>query len=79
MAPASYPDCDWAAVRATARKAQASNDVGACVMLARTPDGGAAFFDSKLPEDGPFLYCTAEAFRAHLAAVKAGEFDAPQA
>ncbi|SNR55760.1 protein of unknown function [Haloechinothrix alba] len=79
MAASGYPDCDWAAVRATARKAQASDGQGACVMLARTPDGGAVFFDSKLPEDGPFLYCTAEAFRAHLAAVKGGELDAPQA
>lgn len=50
-----------------------------CVLVADLPDGGVAVRDSKVP-DGPVLTFSAEEWQAHIAGVKAGEFDgrAPQ-
>jgi hypothetical protein len=49
---------------------------GACVEIARLPDGGRAVQDSKDP-GGPKLAFAADEWVAFIAGVKAGEFDLP--
>jgi hypothetical protein len=56
-------------------KSTSSYGNGDCVQVASLPDGGVGVRDSKDP-DGPVLEYTPAEWRAFLAGVKAGEFDA---
>lgn len=56
------------------RKASISNSQGACVEVARTPDGRVAMRNSRHPE-GPVLIYTPAEWEAFLAGVKDNEFD----
>lgn len=56
------------------RKSRRSNPNGACVELARRPDGRIAVRDSKDPS-GPVLTYPAAEIAMLLAAIKSGEFD----
>ncbi|MEV6317320.1 DUF397 domain-containing protein [Streptomyces sp. NPDC051776] len=55
-------------------KSRRSNSQGACVELAKLPDGGVAMRNSRFP-DGPTLICTNAEVEALLLGVKNGEFD----
>ncbi|MDX3214585.1 DUF397 domain-containing protein [Streptomyces sp. ME02-6991-2B] len=56
-------------------KASASMGNGACVEVAKTPDGGRAVRDTKNRDGGTQFYTRAE-WEAFVDGVKAGEFDA---
>jgi hypothetical protein len=56
------------------QKSKHSNSQGACVELARLPDGGVAMRNSRFP-DGPALIYTPAEVEALLLGVKDGEFD----
>ena len=55
-------------------KSRRSNSQGACVELAKLPNGGVAMRNSRFP-DGPALICTTAEVEALLLGVKDGEFD----
>ncbi|CUU59192.1 protein of unknown function (DUF397) [Parafrankia irregularis] len=54
-------------------KATASNDKGACVEVAKLPDGGRAVRHSQDP-DGPMLRYTEAEWTAFLDGARKGEF-----
>ncbi|MGP3923950.1 MULTISPECIES: DUF397 domain-containing protein [unclassified Streptomyces] len=56
------------------QKSRRSNSQGACVELAKLPDGGVAVRNSRFPDGPALIYTTAEV-EALLLAVKDGEFD----
>ncbi len=56
------------------RKSKASNPSGACVEVAKLPDGGIAVRNSRHPS-GPALIYTRAEIAAFLTGAKAGEFD----
>jgi hypothetical protein len=56
------------------RKSQRSNSQGACVEIARLDQGAIAMRNSRDPHGTALVY-PAEAVRALLGAVRAGEFD----
>ena len=56
------------------RKSSASNPSGACVELARVPDGSIAVRNSRFPA-GPALIYTPAELAAFLEGVKQGELD----
>jgi hypothetical protein len=56
------------------RKSRRSNPNGACVELARRPDGQIAMRDSKNPH-GPVLTYPAAEIAVLVGAIKCGEFD----
>ena len=58
----------------TWRKSMASNPSGACVEVAKLPDGEIAVRNSRHPS-GPALIYTRAEVAAFLAGAKAGEFD----
>lgn len=55
-------------------KARASMGNGACVTVAKLPDGGRAVRDDKDPQGGVQVYTRAE-WAAFVDGVKNGEFD----
>ncbi|MER5970690.1 DUF397 domain-containing protein [Streptomyces sp. NPDC001922] len=55
-------------------KSRHSNSQGACVEMAKLPDGGVAVRNSRFP-DGPALIYTPAEVDALLRGVKDGEFD----
>ncbi|MEU6079976.1 DUF397 domain-containing protein [Streptomyces sp. NPDC047108] len=67
MAAAALDDVVW-------MKSRRSNSQGACVELAKLPDGGVAMRNSRFP-DGPALIYTPAEVEALLLGVKDGEFD----
>ncbi|MFG2194838.1 DUF397 domain-containing protein [Streptomyces sp. NPDC048639] len=67
MAAAALHDVVWT-------KSRRSNSQGACVELAKLPDGGVAMRNSRFP-DGPALIYTPAEVEALLLGAKDGEFD----
>jgi uncharacterized protein DUF397 len=61
------PDVTW-------QKSKHSNPNGACVEVARLPEGAIAVRNSRFP-GGPALVYTAAEIEAFLAGAKDGEFD----
>jgi hypothetical protein len=59
---------------ATWRKSQRSNSQGACVELARLDAGTVAMRNSRDPQGTALIY-PADAVRAMVGALRAGEFD----
>jgi len=49
-------------------------NVGACVEVAKSPDGLRVVRDAK-QDDGPLLWFTRDEWQAFIAGVKAGQFD----
>jgi hypothetical protein len=67
MPAADLPDVTW-------EKSRHSNPNGACVEVARLPEGAIAVRNSRFPT-GPALVYTRAEIEAFLAGAKDGEFD----